>query len=67
MGVFLSPGGRDLTIKVEEKDGEVRLLHNGHAFARVYTDKDGDHIIDVADVDTGSVYKGTIAVLCWRR
>lgn len=68
MAVFVSPGGKDISIKVEEKDGQVHLTHNGHAFVRVFTDDKGTHRVVIVDVDSGTRGEAhSIGVLCWKR
>lgn len=67
MAVFVSPSGADLSVKVEDKNGEVRLVHNGHAFVRVYTGADGQDVVEVIDADVGPTYSHNVRTLCWRR
>lgn len=50
----------------EERNGEVRLLCNGHPFV-VCKVKDGVPVVQVADVDTGVIYEHNIPTLAWRR
>jgi hypothetical protein len=55
-----------LFIEVEEKDGEVRLLHRGFAFVVCRTEG-VEHIVEVRDKDCGVTGRNNIQALCWRR
>jgi hypothetical protein len=69
MAVSIKQNGqaKNIAIEVTEKDGEVLLKYNDHAFVRVRTTDGGDHMVDVVDANTGVLHSDKVIMLCWSR
>ena len=66
MAVYVCEKPRpDLNIQVVEKNGEVHLVYNNHAFVRCRTTEKGENVVEVVDIDTGVRHSTTIEVACW--
>lgn len=66
LGIPVADEDGTFRIKHEVKDGEVRLLCDGHPFVVCKVD-DGQPVVQFLDIDTGVVFERNIAVLAWRR
>jgi hypothetical protein len=68
MGVYINEKkASNLVIKVVEEKDAVYLRYNNHNFVKCYTNKDGDHVVEIIDIDTGVIASQNIDTTCWRR